>query len=161
MAYPFPDNVTEMSTADKAGWFRTNWHQHDYIRGYWDSLLWLGLDCQLPDDESEPESEPVDFRGEVKPSDLEDSILAEIVDDLSGFVARLEEEGLYLDACYSEELGHDFNLTRNGHGAGFWDGDWDHLDQLSPGWSRKVSAISKEFGSASLERFGAEFSIMN
>jgi hypothetical protein len=21
--------------------------------------------------------------------------------------------------------GHDFWLTRNGHGAGFWDGDWD------------------------------------
>jgi len=23
------------------------------------------------------------------------------------------------------EAGHDFHLTRNGHGAGFWDGDWD------------------------------------
>jgi hypothetical protein len=25
-----------------------------------------------------------------------------------------------------EQAGHDFWLTRNGHGAGFWDGDWDH-----------------------------------
>lgn len=26
----------------------------------------------------------------------------------------------------AEEMGgHDFWLTRNGHGAGFWDGDWD------------------------------------
>ena len=24
-----------------------------------------------------------------------------------------------------DEAGHDFWLTRNGHGAGFWDGDWD------------------------------------
>lgn len=24
----------------------------------------------------------------------------------------------------SEAAGHDFWLTRNGHGAGFWDGDW-------------------------------------
>lgn len=24
-----------------------------------------------------------------------------------------------------ERAGHDFWLTRNGHGAGFWDGDWD------------------------------------
>ncbi|NEP51371.1 MAG: hypothetical protein F6K65_22260 [Moorea sp. SIO3C2] len=25
-----------------------------------------------------------------------------------------------------DHLGHDFWLTRNGHGAGFWDGDWDN-----------------------------------
>lgn len=25
----------------------------------------------------------------------------------------------------SEMAGHDFALTRNGHGAGFWDGDWE------------------------------------
>ncbi len=24
-----------------------------------------------------------------------------------------------------EQAGHDFWLTRNGHGAGFWDGDWN------------------------------------
>lgn len=24
----------------------------------------------------------------------------------------------------AEQAGHDFWLTRNGHGAGFWDGDW-------------------------------------
>lgn len=27
--------------------------------------------------------------------------------------------------------GHDFWLTRNGHGAGFWDGDWDNGDILT------------------------------
>lgn len=25
-----------------------------------------------------------------------------------------------------DQAGHDFWLTRNGHGAGFWDGDWPH-----------------------------------
>lgn len=25
-----------------------------------------------------------------------------------------------------EQAGHDFWLSGNGHGAGFWDGDWDH-----------------------------------
>lgn len=33
------------------------------------------------------------------------------------------------------QAGHDFWLTRNGHGAGFWDGDWpvsgDRLTELS------------------------------
>lgn len=36
----------------------------------------------------------------------------------------------------AEMAGHDFWLTRNGHGAGFWDGDWaepfaDRLDKAS------------------------------
>ncbi len=31
-----------------------------------------------------------------------------------------------------EQAGHDFWLTRNGHGAGFWDGDWpEHGDHLT------------------------------
>ncbi len=28
------------------------------------------------------------------------------------------------DFCEWGRAGHDFWLTRNGHGAGFWDGDW-------------------------------------
>lgn len=28
-------------------------------------------------------------------------------------------------------LGHDLWLTRNGHGAGFWDGDWEDGDMLT------------------------------
>jgi hypothetical protein len=27
-------------------------------------------------------------------------------------------------SMWDEQAGHDFWLTRNGHGAGFWDGDW-------------------------------------
>jgi len=30
-----------------------------------------------------------------------------------------------------ERAGSDFHLTRNGHGAGFWDGDWEHGKQLT------------------------------
>ena len=30
----------------------------------------------------------------------------------------------YESAWIIEQAGHDFWLTRNGHGAGFWDGDW-------------------------------------
>ena len=35
----------------------------------------------------------------------------------------------FLDGLTDDELaraGTDFWLTRNGHGAGFWDGDWDY-----------------------------------
>lgn len=38
-------------------------------------------------------------------------------------------------------LGHDFWLTRNHHGAGFWDGDY-------PSTGDKLTAISEKFGEA-------------
>jgi hypothetical protein len=40
--------------------------------------------------------------------------------------------------------GHDFWLTRNGHGAGFWDGDWP--DDIGD----KLTSESKPYGSAYL-----------
>lgn len=35
----------------------------------------------------------------------------------------------------ASQAGHDFWLTRNGHGAGFWDGDWNepYADMLDKG----------------------------
>lgn len=43
-----------------------------------------------------------------------------------------------------ERAGHDFWLTRNDHGAGFWDGDWPE-----PAASRLTEA-SKRFGTVDL-----------
>lgn len=37
------------------------------------------------------------------------------------------------------DAGHDFWLTRNEHGAGFWDGDW-------PEHGERLTDISKSFG---------------
>lgn len=43
----------------------------------------------------------------------------------------VERECSEFESAYWDEIGdrpkhagHDFALTRNGHGAGFWDGDW-------------------------------------
>jgi hypothetical protein len=44
----------------------------------------------------------------------------------------------------SERAGHDFWLTRNGHGAGFWDGDW-----VEPRAAR-LTAASKAFGETTI-----------
>lgn len=41
--------------------------------------------------------------------------------------------------------GSDFHLTRNGHGAGFWDGDW-------PVHGKKLTDLSNTFGSRELYR---------
>jgi len=42
-----------------------------------------------------------------------------------------------------KRAGHDFWLTRNGHGAGFWDGDW-------PEYGEYLTKASKAFGEMDL-----------
>lgn len=63
-----------------------------------------------------PENESWSFH------DLHESALRKIRDDCAAFRA----DQVTLDAIAEDEsqAGHDFWLTRQGHGAGFWDGDW-------------------------------------
>lgn len=41
--------------------------------------------------------------------------------DIEAFLAKATAQGINTSAWNDEQLGHDFWLTRNGHGAGFWD----------------------------------------
>jgi hypothetical protein len=60
-------------------------------------------------------------------------------DDLADFVALIECEGIDRSWWSDEQLAHDFWLTRNGHGAGFWDrGQGETGDRLT--------ALSKPYG---------------
>lgn len=43
----------------------------------------------------------------------------------------------------SQQAAHDFWLTRNGHGAGFWDGDWPEPNAST------LDGIAKTFGECS------------
>ncbi len=51
--------------------------------------------------------------------DIAPETLAVMVADCAKFQAEND-----LSECGDGQAGHDFWLTRNGHGAGFWDGDW-------------------------------------
>jgi hypothetical protein len=66
--------------------------------------------------------------------------------DCSAFFDRMISSGLYgqasLFAC-DEQIARDFWLTRQGHGAGFWDGDYA---AGSVDIGDALSAIAKEFG---------------
>jgi hypothetical protein len=44
----------------------------------------------------------------------------------------------------AEQLGHDLWLTRNGHGAGFWDRDFEHKD-IFTALARAQGAHDAEF----------------
>lgn len=54
--------------------------------------------------------------------DLAPETLQKCVDDCNQFLALA---GAITNGLDLEDLGHDFWLTRNGHGAGFWDGDYE------------------------------------
>lgn len=52
--------------------------------------------------------------------DLAPGVMARMAADCRAFYTAHES----MIALEPERAGHDFWLTRNRHGAGFWDGDW-------------------------------------
>ena len=53
-----------------------------------------------------------------------DDIAPETVVHMQADCAKFQQENAEDIAGREQAAGHDFWLTRNGHGAGFWDGDW-------------------------------------
>lgn len=62
--------------------------------------------------------------------DFDNAALAKALHDCRYFIQLLEKTGLYekaLEYQDDDNIAHDFWLTRNGHGAGFWDGDYGDI----------------------------------
>lgn len=79
------------------------------------------LECALwstNDDSDERGGNPLDDNYTV--NDIAPEALEEAIADCKAFQA---DHAADIDGN-EEQAGHDFWLTRNGHGAGFWDGDW-------------------------------------
>ena len=99
---------------------------NEFVRHYLETALWSSTD------ESTPEGgEPMDKNYTVE--DMAPETIAKAKADCERFQALAGE--MLANALDSGECGwspddhtarsaHDFWLTRNGHGAGFWDGDW-------------------------------------
>jgi len=94
---------------------------------------------------------PLDKNYDV--DDIADETLQRMIDDCKKFQAEQFPNGIpghwsvrHYTGEYSLEAyaGHDFWLTRNGHGAGFWDGDW------RKDIGRKLTDASKVFGQVDL-----------
>jgi hypothetical protein len=69
----------------------------------------------------------VDDNGELKNLELSVSAKDKIKKDCKDFLSKIPEN--LLDNFDLSQLGHDFWLTRQGHGAGFWDGDYSKSDE--------------------------------
>ncbi len=88
------------------------------------------IECALwstNDESNEQGGDPLDeYYG---PEDIVASTLETMLADCKRFqeenaddIANGRDHPVYTTA---ERAGHDFWLTRNGHGSGFWDGDWE------------------------------------
>ena len=97
---------------------------------YIESLFWSEMDS---------DGTPFD---DVKYADAElaPQALAKIEADCDAFVLRLEN--LLIEP--NETIAHDFVLTRNRHGAGFWDGDYEEP------LATQLTNLAHEFGEQNL-----------
>ena len=102
----------------------------EFCTAYVEAALWTSSD----DADDSGRGMPLDEKYSI--SDIDGDALAEMQRDCDEFQSKAGE---MIDGREAE-AGHDFWLTRNGHGAGFWDGDWpeEHEEVLSD--------LAREFG---------------
>jgi hypothetical protein len=95
-----------------------------------DTITQAYLTCALWADLSDEDGNPLDG---YSISDIAPETLAQAVSDVSNFLALCDSAlGEDWRECWDDEqIGHDFWLTRNGHGAGFWDRDLPFGDSLT------------------------------
>lgn len=105
-----------------------------FLASYIECALWSSMD------ESTPQGgEPMDKN--YSAADLAPETLAKFTADCEKFKAANEAD---LHLRYPAYGAHDFWLTRNGHGAGFWDGDWPEQA------GERLTKASKTFGECNL-----------
>jgi hypothetical protein len=108
----------------------------DFTAAYIESLLWASTDDN---------GAPLDSN--YGPEDISPEALADIARECAAFQSENAAD-IETGPCRAGRssgpvaAGHDFFLTRNGHGAGFWDGDWPG------GAGERLTAAAKAAGSS-------------
>lgn len=101
-----------------------------FLNSYIETALWSSTD-----DDDEPMNKNYDK------SDIAPEALRKMEQDCEKFKHEASKEMEDLD---DKQVGHDFWLTRNRHGAGFWDGDYEKEV------GDKLTKISHSFGEQDL-----------
>lgn len=88
---------------------------NNFTLSYLEAALWSSIDDN---------DQPLDKNYGI--DDLAPETLAAVIEDCRKFQEQNAADLATYDGPWSaEEMGgHDFWLTRNHHGSGFWDGDW-------------------------------------
>jgi len=116
--------------------------QKEFLRGYITCALWSSTgDDDQPLDSTHDES---DLAGETLQA-MKDACAKFMADNEKDLDAYAQNRAIPRDAQFSESdcAGHDFWLTRNGHGVGFWDRGLGELGD-------RLSAAAEAFGESNL-----------
>ena len=84
------------------------------LQSYLTTALW-----STNDESDDTGGEPLDQRFGI--DKITARVKAKAADDIEAFFRANQSDVEHYD---QEQVAHDFWLTRNGHGAGFWDGDY-------------------------------------
>lgn len=119
----------------------------EFVASYIETALWSSTD------ESDPSGgSPIDSN--YGPDDLDPDTREAMERDCAAFVWRIQ--GLAgLENHSDKQIAHDFWLTRNGHGAGFWDDDYaetakDRFPYTTEDLGKKLTDLCKPFGVCNL-----------
>lgn len=126
----------------------------EFLAAYIEAALW-----STTDDADDSGGQPLDRNfddGDIAPetlarmrADCTEFLIHKLGGRLIEIAERLEAEGRWslpagADCSVIAFAGHDFWLTRCGHGCGFWDGDWPS------GIGEGLDRLAKEFGAYDL-----------
>jgi hypothetical protein len=117
--------VNDPESFNGAKMLRDAMRKNDFLAAYVEALFFTEV---TPNSEESMQGKDVD--------DVSFDLARQLIHDCAIFEAA---HGQDIDSAYAS-AGHDFWLTRNGHGAGFWDGDWPK------GEGERMDATSKAFG---------------
>jgi hypothetical protein len=110
----------DMKDARKGG--NTMKKLDEFTVAYVEAALW-----STNDESNDQGGDPLDKN--YAAADIAPETMARMVADCTAFQAANGEHicdgNVTTPYSADEQAGHDFWLTRNGHGAGFFDGDWD------------------------------------
>lgn len=109
-------------------------YENQFLKHYIAAALWSS------NDESTPSGgEPFDKN--YGPEDIHPDTLAKMAADCEKFQSENAADLLHHDIPAGA---HDFWLTRNSHGSGYWDGDWPE------GVSERLTDAAHAFGGVDL-----------
>lgn len=111
--------------------------EKEVLKAYIECALWSSTDKDSDDDR------PLDDTH--GPSDLAPECVEKMQNDVRSFLDQVSRKNIkasLLSEWSDSDLGHDFWLSRNGHGRGFWD--------RGRAAGETLHGLAKEFGTADL-----------
>ena len=114
-----------------------NRFEWDFIHAYIEAALFTSTD-----NSDESGGQPLDKN--YAADDIAESSRKAIITDCMAFMKQNQKDLESDEALDMVQAAHDFWFTRNGHGAGFWDGDWPDA------MGKRLTASAKKFGEMDL-----------